>query len=102
MDAYRPFKCKIKLSWQELRAVNEIIGRVRHGQPLERRALMEWAIKKRMEYIRKLMSCKKENMITLNAQDAWAITTILSNATLYDEYEEVLAIKIEDRVARSM
>ncbi len=102
MDIYRPFKCKIKLSWHELRVLNEIIGRVRHSQPLKRRAMMEWAIKKRMEYIRKLMSRKKEYVITLNAIDAWAAITIIRNATLCDEYEMVLVIKIEDHVARLM
>lgn len=102
MYIYTPFKCKIKLSWQELRAVSEMLGRVRHGQSLECRALIEWSIKKRMEYIRKLMSSKKEYIITLNAQDAHAATTILGNAALHDEYERVLAYKIEDQVARLM
>ncbi len=98
---YVPFRCKIKLSWQELKSINEMLGRIEHEPGLEYRALMEWAIKKRMEYTRKLLNRKREYNFTLNAQDANQLTHALwCNFAHADLYERTIIHKITEAVDR--
>ena len=100
---YIPFKCNIKLSFNELKALNDMLGRIDYEPSLEGRALTEWAIKKRMDYTRRLINRKKDYTLTLNAQDARMLQCALMEAFFTaDEYEAALVYKINDHVARLM
>lgn len=100
---YIPFKCKLKLSRQELATLSNMLCRLEHAKGVIRtRALAEWVVGKRMDFARRLLQPRPHYSLTLNAIDAWAATTILSNASKHDEYEEALAYKILDQVARLM
>ena len=96
---YMPFKCKIKLSFSELKALNDMLGRIEYEPSLERRALLEWAIKERMDYTRKLINRKKDYTLTLNAQHAHMLTYALWLVYLTaDTYEQVIVRKIDEAV----
>ena len=89
------------MSWQELSAINQMLGRIEVEPGLEYRALIEWCIKKRMEYTRKLMNRKKEYSFTLNAQDASMLSYAMWwNFTTADLYERTIIHKITEAVDR--
>ena len=100
---YMPFKCKIKLSFSELKAINDMLGRIDYEPSLEGRAMMEWAIKKRMHYTGRLITRKKDYTLTLNAQDAHMITYALwENFDIADVYDRCIIHRVADAVGRVM
>lgn len=100
---YMPFKCKIKLSFSELKALNDMLGRIDYEPSLEGRAMMEWAIKKRMHYTGRLINRKKEYTISLNAQDASMLTYALwCNFATADVYDRCIIHRVADAVGRVM
>lgn len=100
---YIPYRCKLKLSRQELTTLSTLLCRLEYAPGMLRhRALAEWVVGKRMDFARRLLQPRPHYSLTLNAIDAWAATTILSNVILHDEYEEALVYKITDQVARLM
>lgn len=101
---YVPFKCKIKLSFFELQSLNTLLGLTPFlNRNLETLAAMEWAIKKRMDYTRRLISRKKEFTLTFNALDALMLKNVLGSIFIVAQnwpYERVLINKLLGELER--
>jgi hypothetical protein len=105
---YTSFKCKIKLSYQELMALNDMLGRVRYEENmnLTRKAralaMMEYAIKKRMEFTRKLMDRKGVNSFTLNALESFMFALLFADIIAANPYEANIKDKIINAIYKQL
>lgn len=98
---YFPYKCKLRLSRQELKTLSHMLGRLEFvpGR-LQHRALAEWVVSKRMDFTRRLLHPRPHYNLTLGAIDAWLVQMILDNILHDDNYEDALQRKIKDHIAR--
>jgi len=95
MSYYQPYKCNLKLSRGEFAELQSMLGKLEISNDfLSQRAIMEWAIARRIDYTRRLIEQRKEYSITLRAVDAYFLQTIITNHDAENEYQEMIVRKI--------
>jgi hypothetical protein len=98
----RPIRIKVKLSKDELRQLFDFVGRADAlpNRILLARACIEFMIKKRLDYLRKITMSQKLYTVSFSGQDAWFMMVILNNIKPNGQWEENVIRKISWEINR--
>jgi hypothetical protein len=103
----KPVTTKLKLSHEELKTfyafmarIDFLPDRIKLDNIIIIRALIEFMIKKRLEYQRKLLGMKRQYTISLNAIDSFFIIALLTKIETSNEWERNIIRRVCSEINR--
>lgn len=102
MDRYREIKIKLKLSYNEVSTLFQMLNRhvIVSGNRLQKSAIAEYIIKKHLELNRKIVARKDQYSIKFTATDAYFFKLFARDIEIQDQWEHNTILRIMMEIDR--